>query len=112
MAATKAFPWVIALPLFLAACAGPELPFQTRLNYPKSTDSVIVRRVQIALWDRGYYHGNLDGFLGQDTANAIELFQVNHCMRAIPVVDRPLLVGLGLERHRYLSHEQTRKRVQ
>jgi peptidoglycan hydrolase-like protein with peptidoglycan-binding domain len=112
MAPIKAFPWLIALPVFLAACSETELPYQTRLSYPSSTDSTIVRRVQIALQDRGYYRGLLDGFLGQDTANAIEMFQVDHCMRAIPVVDRPLLVSLGLAGHRYISQEQTRNRVQ
>jgi hypothetical protein len=112
MAATKAFPWLIALPFVLAACSETELPNQTRLSYPSSSDSVIVRRVQIALQDRGYYQGRLDGFLGQDTANAIQMFQVDHCMRAIPVVDRPLLVSLGLAGHRYVPQEQTPKRVQ
>jgi peptidoglycan hydrolase-like protein with peptidoglycan-binding domain len=55
-----------------------------------------VRKVQIALRERGYYAGVVDGYLGQDTANGIQRFQVDQCQRVKPVVVPPLLVSLGL----------------
>jgi peptidoglycan hydrolase-like protein with peptidoglycan-binding domain len=59
-----------------------------------------IRTVQRALRDRGYYQGYLDGHIGPDTAKAIELFQLNHCLKVSPLVNRELLVWLGLTRHR------------
>ena len=88
---------IITAVAFGACTTEPAQPLLGYGNYPH--DPALVRRVQIALRDRGYYSGNIDGYLGQDTANAIELFQVNHCLRAKPVIDRPLLVWLRLRRY-------------
>jgi|SRR5580700_4113031 hypothetical protein len=58
----------------------------------------IVRRVQIALRNRGYYHGLVDGYLGEETGIAIQRFQIDHCIRVIPLLDPSLLVSLGISR--------------
>jgi hypothetical protein len=60
----------------------------------------IVRRVQIALRNRGYYHGLVDGYLGESTGIAIQRFQIDHCIRVIPLLDPSLLVSLGIS-HAY-----------
>ena len=79
----------------LTACAGgkapPLLPHETA-----QAGSHTVRKVQVALRERGYYAGVVDGFLGQDTGYGIQRFQVDHCQRVKPVVNRPLLVSLGI----------------
>ena len=95
MAVIRSILFMIIIAVAFGACTTePAPPLLGYGNYPH--DPALVRRVQIALRDRGYYHGNLDGYLGQDTANAIELFQVNHCLRAKPVIDRPLLARLRI----------------
>jgi peptidoglycan hydrolase-like protein with peptidoglycan-binding domain len=58
-----------------------------------------VRKVQSALRKQGYYTGVTDGFLGQNTAFAIQSFQVDHGQIARPFVDRQLLVSLGIATH-------------
>lgn len=79
----------------LGACTGEEVPLP--LSHPMgNNNSAIVRKVQVALRERGYYAGVVDGYLGQDTAFGIQRFQVDTCQRAKPIVDRPLLVSLGL----------------
>ena len=92
----------ILRPLFLlgaAACLGactsqqvPPLLPHTMFNSSSQT----VREVQIALRDRGYYAGVVDGYLGQDTGDGIQRFQVDHCQRAKPIINRLLLVSLGI----------------
>ncbi len=79
----------------LGACTSEQVPPQ--LSHPMDhSNSAIVRKVQIALRDRGYYAGFVDGYLGQDTAFGIQRFQVDQCQRVKPVVDRSLLVSLGI----------------
>ncbi|HZC36962.1 MAG TPA: peptidoglycan-binding domain-containing protein [Chthoniobacterales bacterium] len=79
----------------LGACTSQQEPPLLSHAMDHST-SHIVRQVQIALRDRGYYAGVVDGYLGQDTGYGIQRFQVDHCLRAKPIVDRPLLVSLGI----------------
>jgi peptidoglycan hydrolase-like protein with peptidoglycan-binding domain len=79
----------------LGACTGEEVPLP--LSHPTDNgNSADVRKVQVALRERGYYAGVVDGYLGQDTAFGIQRFQVDHCQRVKPIVDRPLLVSLGI----------------
>jgi hypothetical protein len=59
---------------------------------------VIVRKVQIALRNRGYYHENADGYLGEATGIAIQMYQIDHCIRVIPLLDPSLLISLGIAR--------------
>jgi Putative peptidoglycan binding domain len=91
-------PWLIFLlgtAFSLGACTGEQvpLPFSHPIGH---SNSAIVRKVQLALRERGYYAGAVDGYLGQDTGFAIQRFQVDHGQRAKPIVDRPLLVSLGI----------------
>ena len=58
----------------------------------------VVKQVQLALRQRGYYPHAIDGFLGQDTGDAIQQFEVDHCLRTAPLVTRRLLIALGIER--------------
>jgi hypothetical protein len=87
--------WVIGV-LSLGACTAeqPEPPLLTNVWYP--ADASTVKSVQIALRKRHYYQGAADGFLGQETGAAIERFQMDHGLRVKPVIDRPLLVALGI----------------
>jgi peptidoglycan hydrolase-like protein with peptidoglycan-binding domain len=55
-----------------------------------------VRKVQLALRSRGYYAGLIDGFIGQNTAIGIQRFQIDHDQKVIPVIDRSLLISLGI----------------
>ena len=59
---------------------------------------VLVRKVQMALRSRGYYHELVDGDLGVATGIAIQRFQIDHGIRVIPLPDPSLLVALGIAR--------------
>jgi peptidoglycan hydrolase-like protein with peptidoglycan-binding domain len=63
-----------------------------------SQRDAVVKQVQRALRQRGYYPHAIDGFLGQDTGEAIQRFEVDHCLRTAPLVTRQLLIALGIER--------------
>jgi peptidoglycan hydrolase-like protein with peptidoglycan-binding domain len=47
--------------------------------------------VQRALRDHGYDKGSITGFIGKNTAEAIERFQIDHGLPVRPVADRFLL---------------------
>jgi hypothetical protein len=82
----------------LGACCDVQTPVpKSQGIYPAS--SATVRKVQIALRNRGYYAGSIDGFLGQDTAVGIERFQIDRDERVMPIIDRSLLVSLGIASH-------------
>jgi len=55
-----------------------------------------LKRVQIALRQRGYYSAGTDGFLGYYTDIAISRFQLDHRHDVRPIVDQWLLVTLGI----------------
>ena len=63
-----------------------------------SQRDAVVKQVQLALRQRGYYADGIDGFMGQYTAEAIQRFEVDHCLRTAPLITRRLLVSLGIER--------------
>jgi peptidoglycan hydrolase-like protein with peptidoglycan-binding domain len=52
--------------------------------------------VQSALRQRHYYHEQVDGFFGQATAVAIERFQMDRDLYVKGVIDRQLLLALGI----------------
>lgn len=82
----------------LGACSNqPEAPAKPITILP--ANDAVVRKVQIALRKQGYYTGVTDGFLGQNTAFAIQRFQVDHDQIARPFIDRTLLVSLGIATH-------------
>jgi hypothetical protein len=60
----------------------------------------VVKRLQIELRRLGYCTGAIDGFMGQDTQNAIELYGVDHGHRTAPVITRWLLTSLGISREK------------
>jgi len=61
-----------------------------------SLSDPIVKRVQLALRNRGYYTGPINGYLGENTQIAIQKFQVFHCCAVAPLVTRWVLVALGI----------------
>jgi peptidoglycan hydrolase-like protein with peptidoglycan-binding domain len=63
-----------------------------------SQRDAVVKQVQLALRQRGYYAYAIDGFLGQYTGQAIQQFEVDHCLRTAPLITRRLLISLGIER--------------
>ena len=65
-------------------------------NMPSSSDAATVRAVQSALRERHYYHEQVDGFFGQATAVAIERFQMDRDLYVKGVIDRQLLLALGI----------------
>ena len=56
----------------------------------------IVEQVQLALRHRGYYKGEITGFMGDETQRAVQLFQVCHCCVAAPLITRWVLAELGI----------------
>ena len=56
----------------------------------------IVVQVQLALRRRGYYKGEITGFMGDNTQRAIELFQVSRCCTTAPLITRWVLAALGI----------------
>lgn len=64
---------------------GPAYPLAVRLA------------VQRELTRCGYYAGAIDGVIGPLTRHAIARFQVDHQLSVTGVIDRPLLVSLGLQ---------------
>jgi putative peptidoglycan binding protein len=86
---------LIGVIVFLAACSEQPVPLvRSQGFYP--TSPAAVRKVQIALRKRGYYAGVIDGFLGDSTTIGIQRLQVDRGQRVKPIVDRPLLVSLGI----------------
>jgi peptidoglycan hydrolase-like protein with peptidoglycan-binding domain len=74
---------------------GPEFGFNSE-PVRLSLSVPIVEQVQRALRHAGYYHGDIDGFMGENTQIAIQIFYVDHCYRAAPVITRWLLAQLGI----------------
>ena len=82
----------------LGACSSQvALPLHPQIMY-YMPGAATVKKVQIALRDRGYYASSGDGFLGYNTDVAISRFQVDTCQRVKPIIDRSLLVSIGIER--------------
>jgi hypothetical protein len=89
---------VVATVASLAACSNNQnIGAVKPLDTPYSSNSSIVRAVQIALREQGYYAGYVTGFMGQSTAFGIERFQIEHCQRVKPIIDDELLQQLGIE---------------
>jgi peptidoglycan hydrolase-like protein with peptidoglycan-binding domain len=88
----KTYFLLILVAISLAVRAEGQIPAAYNFN------RLIVRKVQIALRDRGCYHGLEDGFLGEATGNAIQLYQIDHGIRVIPLLDPSLLISLGIAR--------------
>ena len=88
--------FLIGVSVSLGACSNEQVPPRSGAIY--APDPAIVRKVQIALRDRGCYHGLEDGFLGEATGNAIQLYQIDHSIRVIPLLDPSLLISLGIAR--------------
>jgi hypothetical protein len=86
---------LIGVAVSLGACSDEQVPPPvSRANY--SPSPALVRKVQVALRNRGYYAGLLDGFFGQNTAIGVQRFQVDHHQRVSPIIDRSLRVSLGI----------------
>lgn len=100
--ATTPFPMkryllLISAAISLAVCTDGQVP-PTEQSVTYQAQPVIVRKVQIALRNRGYYHGLVDGNLGQATGVAIQRFQIDHSIRVVPLLDPSLLISLGIAR--------------
>src|SRR5271169_4890431 len=61
-----------------------------------SLSTHIVEQVQLSLRQRGYYRGQIDGFMGDNTQIAIQMFYLDNCYRVAPLVTSWLLVRLGI----------------
>ena len=86
---------LVGVAVSLGACSNqPTLPLKSQGFYP--TNPATVRKVQIALRNRGYYAGAVDGFLGDSTATGIQRLQIDRGERVKPIIDHPLLVSLGM----------------
>jgi hypothetical protein len=89
----------IGMAISLAVCAegqGQLPPTEHSVAY--HANPIIVRKVQVALRNRGYYHGLVDAYLGEETGIAIQRFQIDHSIRVIPLLDPSLLISLGIAR--------------
>jgi hypothetical protein len=65
-------------------------------GYRDLTPDRIVENVQQQLRDEGYYDGQIDGILGQQTRYALAAFQADHGLAVTSAVDEPTLATLGL----------------
>jgi peptidoglycan hydrolase-like protein with peptidoglycan-binding domain len=88
---------LIGAAIFLAVSTEGQAP-ATERSIVYHANPVLVRKVQIALRNRGYYHGLVDGYLGQGTGIAIQRFQIDRSIRVIPILDPSLLISLGIAR--------------
>jgi hypothetical protein len=75
----------------------PEYSTDSPAVLLSARDSV-VRQVQRALRQRGYYAGAVDGFMGEKTQIGIQMFEVDHCHRTVPLITRWVLISLGIRR--------------
>jgi hypothetical protein len=95
MAEISRFIALIGVTVSLGACSEQPVPLvRSQGFYP--TSPAAVRKVQIALRNRGYYAGVIDGFLGDGTTMGIQRLQVDRGERVKPIIDRSLLVSLGI----------------
>jgi hypothetical protein len=60
------------------------------------TDDATVAAVQRRLARAGYYHGSIDGVIGNGTRNAIRNFERSHGLVVDGRIDRRLLATMGL----------------
>jgi hypothetical protein len=60
------------------------------------TDDATVAAVQRRLARGGYYHGSIDGVIGNGTRSAIRAFERNNGLPVDGRIDRPLLATMGL----------------
>jgi putative peptidoglycan binding protein len=58
-------------------------------------DEVVIN-VQEALQDQGYYTGNIDGQLGNQTRDALATYQRDHELEVTSAIDEPTIQSLGL----------------
>ena len=58
-------------------------------------DEVVIN-VQEALQDQGYYTGNIDGQLGDQTQDALATYQRDHKLETTTAIDEPTVQSLGL----------------
>jgi hypothetical protein len=72
---------------------GCDCPVYAYANLPP--DQVVVN-VQEALQDQGYYAGNIDGQLGQQTRDALGQYQKEHNLEMTSAIDEPTVQSLGL----------------
>ena len=56
----------------------------------------MVVNVQTALQDQGYYTGDVDGQMGQQTRDAVSAYQRDHDLEVTSAVDEPTVDALGL----------------
>ncbi len=61
-----------------------------------TADEFMLKSVQKALGDRGFYKGPIDGRMGRKLRNALLMFQGNAGLRTTGEVDPPTLSALGL----------------
>jgi hypothetical protein len=60
------------------------------------TDDATVAAVQRHLTRAGYYHGAVDGVIGNETRRAVRAFERNHGLAVDGRIDRRLLATMGL----------------
>ena len=88
----KTYLLLIGVAISLTVCTEGQMPPIAGYNF----NPVIVRKVQNALRDRGYYRGLEDGYLGEDTGIAIQMYQIDHHTQVIPILGPSLLMSLGV----------------
>ena len=68
-------------------------PIYAYANLPP--DQVVIN-VQEALQDQGYYAGDVDGQLGEQTRDALAAYQRDHSLEVTAAIDEPTVQALGL----------------
>lgn len=79
----------------ICALASPEAA-RAQASIKVGAEGDTVREIQKRLKDWGYYFGNVDGYYGQQTANAVKKFQTANGLTSDGVVGRATAAALGV----------------
>jgi type IV secretion system protein VirB10 len=88
-------PAVTRRPAGPASRPTPTAPDVVSPTLPLSSPEMI-RRAQVALHDKGYYEGKIDGIMGPRTANALKVYQSEHNLAETGKLDPDTARSLGI----------------
>ena len=75
---------------------GSNYPYYSTQTVYRDYNASVVARVQERLARAGYYGGRIDGVMGPRTRYAIRAYERRHGLPADGVIDRRLLVTMGI----------------
>ncbi|MFJ3107254.1 peptidoglycan-binding protein [Pseudomonas putida] len=64
----------------------------------------LIAELQVALFGRNYYHGEIDGLFGSETQEAIYLLQMEQALPVTGSINAQVLKGLDIDPPAWLPH--------